>query len=116
MKPKILNKMKTYVIDPILLVLILTGFSYAKSFRKSSIVQKTIQAQIEDVKHIKHLELVTYYFESLVDVVHMDRSDKVYLHMIIPARVCSYIDLEQMNYRIEDALVTIYLPEPYPSY
>ena len=42
---------------------------------------------IEEMRQVKHLELVTYYFDSMVDVVHEDKSDKVYLLMVIPAKV-----------------------------
>jgi hypothetical protein len=104
--------MKIYIIGGIALALILSGFSLGKAFRKPRVVKETIYTRIEDVKHIKHLELVTYYFESMVDVTHMEKADKVYLLMIIPARVSCYIDLEQMNYRVEDTLVQIFLPEP----
>jgi len=80
--------------------------------RKPDVIQENIYSRIEDIKHVKHLELVTYYFESMVDVTHMEKKDKVYLLMIIPARVSCYIDLEHMNYTVEDSLVRISLPEP----
>jgi len=58
------------------------------------------------------LELVTYYFESMVDVAHEEKTDKVYLLMIIPARVSCYIDLEQMSYTVEDSIIRVFLPSP----
>jgi hypothetical protein len=61
---------------------------------------------------VKRLELVTYYFESMVDVSHEKKTDKVYLLMIIPARVSCYIDLEEMSYTVTDTLVRIFLPHP----
>lgn len=94
------------------LALILSSFLIGKSFHKSRIVKETIYTQIEKIKQIKHLEFVTYYSESVLDVAPVDRSDKVYLQMTIPTRVSSYIDLEQMKYRIGKSLITISLPEP----
>ena len=67
---------------------------------------------MEDAKQIKHLELVTFYFESMVDVTHSEKTDKVYLLMVIPARVSCYIDLDKMSIEANDSLVRIYLPEP----
>lgn len=80
--------------------------------RKPDVVQETVYSRMEEVKHIRHLELVTYYFESMVDVTHLEKTDKVYLLMIIPARISCYIDLEQMYYEITDSLVQVYLPDP----
>ena len=91
---------------------IIAALVLRSAFRKPDIIQDNIYSRIEDVKHIQHLELVTYYFESMVDVTHMEKTDKVYLLMIIPARVSCYIDLEHMNYIVEDSLVRISLPEP----
>jgi len=76
------------------------------------VVQENVYSRIEEVRHIRHLKLVTYYFESMVDVTHMEKTDKVYLLMIIPARVSCYINLEHMDYTVEDSVVRISLPDP----
>lgn len=104
--------MKIYIIGGIALALLISGIILGRGFRKPPIVQENVYSRIEDVKHIRHLELVTYYFESMVDVTHMEKTDKVYLLMIIPARVSCYIDLERMTYTVEDSLVRIHLPDP----
>jgi len=106
------GKLKIYFIGGIVLALILSGVALGGAFRKPDIIQETIYSRFEDVKHVRHLELVTYYFESMVDVTHQKKADKVYLLMIIPARVSCYIDLEQMIYTVNDSLITIHLPEP----
>ena len=112
MIPGKLNNMKTYIIGGIALALLVCGIFLGRGFRKPDTQRETIYSRIEDVKHIQHLELVTYYFESMVDVTHMEKTDKVYLLMIIPARVSCYIDLEQMDYTVEDSIVRISLPDP----
>ena len=91
---------------------IVAAFALRSAFRKPDLVQDTIYGRIEEIKHVKRLELVTYYFERMVDVSHEKKTDKVYLLMIIPARVSCYIDLEQMSYTVDDTLVSIFLPHP----
>jgi hypothetical protein len=112
MIPGKLNNMKTYIIGGIALALLVCGIFLGRGFRKPDTKRETIYSRIENVKHMQHLELVTYYFESMVDVTHMEKTDKVYLLMIIPARVSCYIDLEQMNYTVEDSIMRISLPDP----
>jgi len=65
-------------------------------FRQPDVDQEPVYSRMEEVKHVRHLELVTYFFESIFDVTHIVKADKVYLLMIIPARISCYIDLEQM--------------------
>ena len=91
---------------------VISALAMRSAFRKPDVIHKNIYSRIEEVKHVKHLELVTYYFESMVDVTHMKKADKIYLLMIIPARVSCYIDLEHMNYIVDDSLVRISLPDP----
>jgi hypothetical protein len=110
--PGNLKNMKIYIVGGIALALLASGIILGRGFRKPPVVQENVYSRIEEVRHIRHLELVTYYFESMVDVTHMEKTDKVYLLMIIPARVSCYIDLERMTYTIEDSLVSIQLPDP----
>ncbi len=91
---------------------IIVAFTLRSAFREPDVVQDNIYTRIEEVKHVKRLELVTYYFESMVDVTHAEKTDKKYLLMIIPARVSCYIDLEQMTYTVNDSLVRVFLPYP----
>jgi Protein of unknown function (DUF4230) len=91
---------------------IIAALAFRSAFRKPDNKQETVYSRIENVKHIQHLELVTYYFESMVDVTHLEKTDKVYLLMIIPARVSCYIDLEHMTCTVDDSLVRIQLPDP----
>ena len=104
------RKLTTAIV--IAIAYIITALALQSALRKPDVIQENIYSRIEDVKHMQHLELVTYYFESMVDVTHMEKTDKVYLLMIIPARVSCYIDLEHMNYTVEDSTVQISLPDP----
>ena len=63
-----LGKLKIYIIG---------GIALGGAFRKPDVVEETIYSRIEGVKHVKRLELVTYYFESMVDVSHQERTGKV---------------------------------------
>jgi len=91
---------------------VLAALVLRNAFRRPPVVQENVYSRIEEVRHIRHLQLVTYYLESMVDVTHMEKTDKVYLLMIIPARVSCYLDLEHMSYTLEDSLVRIQLPDP----
>jgi hypothetical protein len=104
----------TKLISSILLTIasLVVALALRSAFREPEVIRETIYSRIENVKHVKHLELVTYYFESMIDVAHEEKSDKVYLLMVIPARVSCYIDLSQMRYTVMDTLLQIYLPEP----
>lgn len=104
--------LKIYLIGGLALVLLFAGVALGGAFRKPDIIQENLYSRMQDVKHVKRLELVTYYFESMVDVAHQEKTDKVYLLMIIPARVSCYIDLEQMSYTVEDSLIKVSLPGP----
>ena len=106
MNPKLISSIMMAIAS------IIVAFALRSAFRKPDVVQDNIYTRIEEVKHVKRLELVTYYFESMVDVTHQEKTDKVYLLMIIPARVSCYIDLEQMSYTFDDTLVRIFLPHP----
>jgi len=105
-------KFKAYIIGGAAVLILLAGIYLGGAFRKPDIIQETLYSRIEEVKHIRHLELVTYYLESMVDVTHEEKQDKVYLLLIVPARISCYIDLEQMHYELTDSLVRIRLPEP----
>lgn len=107
-----LSKKNIYVFAGIAVVLIVAGVALGGAFRRPDIIQQNLYTRMQEVKHVKRLELVTYYFESIVDVAHQEKSDKVYLLMIIPARISCYIDLEQMTYTISDTMVRVYLPSP----
>lgn len=107
-----MGKVNIYVAGGIALALILVGLFLGKAFRKPDIIQENIYSRIEEVVHVKHLELVTYYFEAMVDVTHAEKADKVYLMMVIPARVSCYLDLELMEIAVEDSVVRIQLPNP----
>jgi len=61
---------------------------------------------------VRHLRLVTYYFECMVEVCREEKTGDAYLLLIIPARVSCYIDLEQMQVEVEDGRITIALHEP----
>jgi hypothetical protein len=113
MIPVPLKHLKIYLIGGMAIALLVCGiFFLGRGFQKPRIIQSPVYSRIEEVRHIRHLELVTYYFESMVDVTHLEKADKVYLLMIVPARVSCYIDLEHMHYLVEDSLVRIQLPEP----
>jgi hypothetical protein len=105
-------KFKAYIIGGSVIGLIILGMFIGGAFRKPDLVEENIYSRIEDAKYVKRLELVTYYFESIVDVTHEEKADKVYLLMIIPARVSCYIDLERMTCVVEDSLILLHLPEP----
>jgi len=96
-------KLKTYLIGGSVVLLITLGAFLGRAFRKPDIVQETIYSRIEDTRHMKHLELVTYYFESMVDVTHQKKADKVYLLMIIPARIFNmnqrYVAASKKSYK-----------------
>jgi hypothetical protein len=109
---KLLTNTKLLSTIVIAIATVISALAMRSAFRKPDVIQENIYTRIEDVKHVKHLELVTYYFESMVDVTHKEKTDKIYLLMIIPARVSCYIDLERMTYTVEDSLVRIILPEP----
>ena len=109
---KLLKNTKVVSTVVIAIASVIAALALRGVFHKSDVVQETIYSRIEDVKHVKHLELVTYYFESMVDVTHQEKTDKVYLLMIIPARVSCYIDLEQMSYTVDDSLIHIHMPDP----
>jgi len=109
---KLLTNTKLISTVVIAIATVISALAMRSAFRKPDVIQENIYSRIEEVMHVKHLELVTYYFESMVDVTHMEKTDKVYLLMIIPARVSCYIDLEHMNYIVEDSLVRIILPDP----
>ena len=109
---KLLTNTKLLSTIVIAIATVISALAMRSAFRKPDVIQENIYSRIENVKHIQHLELVTYYFESMVDVTHMEKTDKIYLLMIIPARVSCYIDLEHMNYIVEDSLVRIILPDP----
>ena len=106
------TKFKVYIIGGAVILLLLAGIYIGGAFRRPDTIQENLYSRIEEVKHIRHLELVTYYLESMVDVTHMEKTDKVYLLMIVPARISCYIDLEQMRYELTDSLVKIRLPDP----
>lgn len=106
------SKSKIYIIAGAVLLLIVAGVALGGAFRKPDIIQENVYSRMEEVRHVKRLELVTYYFESMVDVTHAEKLDKIYLMMVIPARVSCYIDLEHMRFSNDDSLLRVWLPEP----
>jgi len=108
----LLNNVKFYLIVAFGVALIVLGVFLGRGLRKPDVVIDPVYSRIEDIKHVRHLELVSYYFESMVDVTHLDKTDKVYLLLVIPARVSCYIDLDQMHYTSNDTLVRLSLPDP----
>ncbi len=109
---KLLTNTKVIAAVVIAIASVIAALALRGAFRKPDIIQETVYSRIEDVKHVRHLNLMTYYFESMIDVTHAEKTDKVYLLMIIPARVGCYIDLEHMTYTLEDSLLRIHLPDP----
>ena len=112
MRRKKNHKRRDKIVESLVFVAILFGFSYVKDFRKSSIVEDTIYTQIKGMKDLKQLDLVTYYFESSLNTENPSWSDQQNQHIVIPTTVNGYLDMDQMRYRITDTLITIYLSEP----
>ncbi len=107
-----IGKIKSYILGGAAIGLIILGVLIGRAFRKPESLQETVYSRVESIQHMKRLELVTYHFESMVDVTHPEKKDKVYLLMVIPARVSCYIDLEQVRLTVNDTLIRIRIPEP----
>lgn len=106
------SKLRSYLLITVVVGMVILGAVLGGAFRKPDIIVDPVYSRIEDVKHVKHLRLVTYYFESMVDVAHQEKLDKVYLLLVIPSRISCYIDLAQMDYTYSDTLIKVFLPEP----
>jgi Protein of unknown function (DUF4230) len=112
MIPGLMKNMRIYMLGFVALSLLVCGILLGRRFRKPATEREVVYSRMEDVKQLRQLRVVTYYFESMVDVSHAEKADKVYLLMVIPARVSSYIDLEQMDCELSDSLLRVFLPEP----
>lgn len=108
----LLSNLKSYLIIGLAIGFIVVGVIIGRRIRKPDVIIDPVYSRMEGVRHMQHLRLVTYYFESMVDVTHLEKADKVYLLLVIPARVSCYIDLEQMQYISNDTLIQVFFPDP----
>lgn len=109
---KLLKNTKVVSTVVIAIASVIAAFALRGAFRKPDVVQENIYSRIEQVKQVRQLRVVTYYFESMVNVSHAEKDDKVYLLMVIPARVSCHLDLELMTYEVSDSLLRVFLPVP----
>ncbi|MBN2698980.1 MAG: DUF4230 domain-containing protein [Bacteroidales bacterium] len=107
-----LNKLKYYLASAVILFLFFSGFAVARRLSGNAPQGPVVHARIEEIRHVKHLRMVTYYLESMVEVCREEKSGNAYLLLMIPARVSCYVDLEQLQVEVEDTRITVTLPEP----
>jgi len=109
----LIKNYKYYLVGMTALSLIIFGMSMGRRITKTTgRLANNVYGRIEEMKQVRHLELVSYYYESMVEVEHEEKSDRAFLLLIIPAKVSCYLDLEKAEFVVVDTLVRIILPEP----